>query len=64
MIVYCANVRCDSSTRGAEKLMKAGFSNVFDMTDGADAWRQAFNEKEGGRKAKEDAPSKTIGRRV
>jgi rhodanese-related sulfurtransferase len=62
VIVYCANINCDSSTRGAEKLIKAGFTNVYDMADGYQGWQQAFNEKEGGRKAKEDAPSKTIGR--
>ena len=62
VIVYCANVNCDSSTHGAEKLIAAGFTNVYDMAEGHQGWQQAFNEKEGGRKAKEDAPSKTIGR--
>jgi rhodanese-related sulfurtransferase len=62
VIVYCANVNCDSSTRGAEKLIKAGYTNVMDMADGYQGWEQAFKEKEGGRKAKEDAPSKTSGR--
>jgi rhodanese-related sulfurtransferase len=62
VIVYCANINCDSSTRGAEKLIKAGFTNVYDMAEGYQGWQQAFNEKEGGRKAKEDAPTKTIGR--
>lgn len=62
VIVYCANINCDSSTHGAEKLIAAGFTNVWDMADGHQGWEQAFNEKEGGRKAKEDAPSKTIGR--
>ena len=64
VVVYCANINCDSSTRGAEKLVKAGFTNVYDMADGAQGWEQAFNEKEGGRKAKEDARSKTIGRKT
>jgi len=62
VVVYCANINCDSSTHGAEKLIAAGFTNVYDMADGAEGWQQAFKEKEGGRKAKEDAPSKTIGR--
>jgi rhodanese-related sulfurtransferase len=62
VIVYCANINCDSSTHGAEKLIAAGFTNVWDMADGHQGWEQAFNEKEGGRKAKEDAPTKTIGR--
>jgi rhodanese-related sulfurtransferase len=58
VIVYCANINCDSSTRGAEKLIKAGYTNVYDMAEGYEGWQQAFNEKEGGRKAKEDAPPK------
>jgi rhodanese-related sulfurtransferase len=58
IIVYCASVNCDSSTRGAEKLIKAGFFNVYDMAEGYEGWQQAFNEKEGGRRAKEDAPPK------
>jgi rhodanese-related sulfurtransferase len=62
VIVYCANINCGSSTRGAEKLIKAGYTAVMDMADGYQGWEQAFNEKEGGRKAKEDAPSKTTGR--
>jgi rhodanese-related sulfurtransferase len=63
VVVYCANINCDSSTRGAEKLIKAGFTNVMDMADGYQGWEQAFKEKEGGRKAKEDAPTQTIGRK-
>jgi len=62
VVVYCANINCDSSTRGAEKLIKAGYTNVMDMADGHQGWEQAFKEKEGGRKAKEDAPTKTSGR--
>src|SRR5262245_38099983 len=27
VIVYCASINCDSSTRGAEKLIAAGFTN-------------------------------------
>jgi rhodanese-related sulfurtransferase len=58
IIVYCANINCDSSTRGADKLIKAGFTNVYDMAEGYQGWQEAFNEKEGGRRAKEDAPPK------
>jgi rhodanese-related sulfurtransferase len=58
IIVYCANIKCDSSTRGAEKLIKAGFTNVYDLAEGYEGWQQAFDEKEGGRRAKEDAPPK------
>ena len=60
LVVYCASIQCDSSTRGAEKLIKAGFTNVYDMAEGFQGWQQAFNEKEGGRKAKEDAPPKPV----
>lgn len=56
VVVYCANVRCDSSTQGADKLQNAGFTNVFDFADGYEGWQQINKEKEGGRKAKEDAP--------
>jgi rhodanese-related sulfurtransferase len=63
VVVYCANINCDSSTRGAEKLIKAGYKQVMDMADGYQGWEQAFQEKEGGRKGKEDAPSKTSGRK-
>ena len=58
VVVYCANMQCDSSTQGAEKLVAAGFTDVYDFESGAQGWKQAFDEKEGGRKAKEDAPLK------
>jgi rhodanese-related sulfurtransferase len=58
VVVYCANVRCDSSTQGADKLQNAGFTNVFDFADGYEGWEQINKEKDGGRKAKEDAPLK------
>ena len=58
VVVYCASVRCDSSTQGADKLQNAGFSSVFDFADGYEGWQQINKEKEGGRKAKEDAPLK------
>lgn len=58
VVVYCANLQCNSSTNAAEKLDKAGFKTVFDFEEGAEGWNKVFNEKEGGRKAKEDAPLK------
>ncbi len=58
VVVYCMNSQCDSSTRGAEKLIKAGFTDVYDMADGYQGWQQVFKANEGGRKAKEDAPVK------
>lgn len=58
VVVYCANIRCNSSTNGGEKLDKAGFTDVYDFEEGYEGWDQVFKEKEGGRKAKEDAPAK------
>jgi rhodanese-related sulfurtransferase len=58
VVVYCASDQCDSSTRGADKLQNAGFTNVYDFADGYAGWQQSNKEKEGGRKAKEDATLK------
>lgn len=58
VVVYCASIRCNSSANGAEKLEKAGFTDVYDFEEGAEGWQQLNKDKEGGRKAKEDAPVK------
>lgn len=58
VVVYCAKMTCNSSANGAEKLEKAGFTDVYDMEEGAEGWQQLNKDKEGGRKAKEDAPLK------
>lgn len=58
VVVYCASMQCNSSANAAEKLDKAGFTDVYDFEAGAEGWHQVFKEKEGGRKAKEDAPAK------
>jgi rhodanese-related sulfurtransferase len=39
IVVYCANIDCDSSTQAAEKLDDAGFTNVYDYRGGAKAWQ-------------------------
>jgi rhodanese-related sulfurtransferase len=39
IVVYCANIDCDSSTQAAAKLDQAGFKNVFDYRVGAKGWR-------------------------
>ena len=38
IVVYCANIDCDSSTQAAKKLDHAGFTRVFDYRGGAKAW--------------------------
>jgi rhodanese-related sulfurtransferase len=58
VVVYCANLRCNSSANAAEKLDNAGFHTVFDMEEGAEGWEAVRTEKNGGRKAKEDSPAK------
>lgn len=58
VVVYCASIRCNSSSNGAEKLDQAGFTEVYDFEEGAEGWQQLNKDKEGGRKAKEDAPAK------
>jgi rhodanese-related sulfurtransferase len=40
IVVYCANIDCDSSTKAAEKLDQAGFTNVFDYRVGAKGWHE------------------------
>jgi rhodanese-related sulfurtransferase len=56
VVVYCANMRCNSSANAAEKLVKAGFQSVFDFEEGAAGWKSLKTEKNGGRKAKVHAP--------
>lgn len=41
IVVYCASDECQSSTKAAQKLEEAGFSNVFDFEAGAEGWQQA-----------------------
>lgn len=40
IVVYCASERCDSSTRAAQKLERAGFTNVYDYEVGAEGWQR------------------------
>lgn len=44
IVVYCASESCNSSPKGAEKLEKAGFTNVSDYEGGAEAWQKAGQE--------------------
>lgn len=41
VVVYCASEQCHSSTKAAEQLEQAGFSQVTDFEGGADAWKQS-----------------------
>lgn len=41
VVVYCANQQCDSSTKAAQKLDAAGFSNIYDFAAGAKGWEEA-----------------------
>lgn len=45
IIVYCASRECDSSTRAAEKLESAGFTNVYDYAGGAKEWQEATSSE-------------------
>lgn len=40
IVVYCANLDCDSSAKAAKKLEDSGFTNVFDYRVGAKGWQQ------------------------
>lgn len=43
VIVYCANEDCPASTKAAEKLDQAGYTNVYDYEGGMVAWQEADN---------------------
>lgn len=40
VVVYCGSEECDSSSKGATKLEKAGFTNVCVYKAGAKGWQQ------------------------
>lgn len=40
VVVYCASTECSSSTKAAEKLDNAGFTNVYDFEAGAKGWKE------------------------
>lgn len=41
VIVYCASAECQSSTKAAEKLEAAGFTDVYDFEAGAKGWQES-----------------------
>ena len=38
VILYCAGPRCDASTRAANKLVEAGYTNVEEYRGGMEVW--------------------------
>lgn len=40
VVVYCASMECNSSTKAAEKLEQGGFTNVYDFEAGAKGWKE------------------------
>lgn len=43
LVVYCADIDCQASTKAAQKLDKLGFENVYDYEEGKKDWREAGN---------------------
>ena len=41
VVVYCASQQCPASTKAAEQLQAAGFTNVLDYKGGAQAWQES-----------------------
>lgn len=41
VVVYCASTDCDASEKAAEKLEKAGFTNIVDFPAGVEGWKKA-----------------------
>ena len=41
VVVYCANAQCDASSKAADQLEEAGFSDVIEYDDGVAGWEDA-----------------------
>lgn len=41
LVFYCYNTSCSASHDAAKVAMKAGYTNVYVMTDGIDGWKKA-----------------------
>lgn len=50
VVVYCANEECDASEKAAKRLDQAGFAEVYDFTGGMDAWLEAGESVQAGKK--------------
>jgi rhodanese-related sulfurtransferase len=60
VVVYCAGQSCDASTRAADRLAEAGFTNVEVYRGGLEEWNAS---QSGGRGVKETEPGGTEGAR-
>jgi rhodanese-related sulfurtransferase len=49
VVVYCADVDCDASTRVANRLIELGYSNILHYAEGKRDWTAAGLPLEGGR---------------
>jgi rhodanese-related sulfurtransferase len=49
VVVYCADLTCDSSVIVANRLIELGYRNVYHYTEGKRDWMQAGLPLEGGR---------------
>ena len=49
VVVYCSSFKCQASPKAADKLVKAGFEEVYDFEGGLADWKDAAYpfEKEG-----------------
>jgi len=50
VVVYCASEDCTASPQAAERLEKAGFTDVYDYAGGTKAWHEAGLPIEGNHK--------------
>lgn len=46
IVVYCASYTCRASSRAAELLLEAGYTNVMDFAGGKSTWQAAGFELE------------------
>ena len=47
IVVYCASMDCDASTRVARELVERGFTSVYAYEAGMRRWKEAGNDSEG-----------------
>ena len=41
IVLYCQNMHCDASARGAADLLNAGYKNIHRYEEGKEGWRDA-----------------------
>lgn len=47
VVVYCAGLQCDASTRAANRLVEAGYTKVEEYRDGMEVWHSSPNGDRG-----------------